>query len=430
MSGTSAEGGPGRKRPFYGWLLVLVTILDGAFSSGTGVWGFSVFVRPMTAELGWTRSAMYGALTARSLLSGVFAPVIGPMQDTRNGPRLLAIITTLTMVIAVVAQKWAGDLVWFYIIFGGMGALASFGSSEMLMTAVLPKWFIRSRGRALGIASIGTAMGPLIFPLLVTALVEGLGWRDAWLALGLLTLVILGPLSATVRTRPEDLGLLPDGDAAPVEGAAPRRIAALAAVHNYTRAEAVRTPSFWLLTGSFSLAMLTLSGMFGSLVPYFQDIGFSTAEGGMATAAYGVGSISTRVFWGALCDRYPVRNVMALQAAVTALSIAGFLAVQGLPGLLLAGFAHGLAIGGFFVMRPLIVANYFGRGHLGAINGIVRPFVTFASAFSPLLFAGMYDATGSYVTPFWIAVICWGLAAATALLAKPPVEPNKPPATA
>lgn len=409
-----------RKRPFYGWLLVLVTILDGAFSSGTGVWGFSVFVRPMTAELGWSRSAMYGALTARSLISGLFAPMIGPLQDTRNGPRVLAIATTLTMVAAVVSQKWAGELVWFYLIFGGMGALASFGSSEMLMTAVLPKWFIRTRGRALGIASIGTAMGPLIFPLLATWLVEGLGWRDAWLALGLLTLIALGPLSATVRTRPEDLGLLPDGDSAPAAGTPPHRLAALAGAHDFTRREAVRTPSFWLLTGSFSLAMLTLSGMFGSLVPYFQDIGFSAAEGGLATAAYGVGSISTRVFWGALCDRYPVRNVMALQAAVTALSIAGFLAVQGLPGLLFAGFAHGLAIGGFFVMRPLIVADYFGRGHLGAINGIVRPFVTFSSAFSPLLFAGMYDATGSYVTPFWIAVACWGLAAATVLLAKPP----------
>ena len=177
------------------------------------------------------------------------------------------------------------------------------------------EWFVGRRGRALGIGSMGTAMGPLIFPFLVTFLLSVFDWRDAWFALGLITLVVLGPISLLVRTRPEDMGLLPDGDA---EAPRPRQASdrARAARHRSSEQtsrarEAVRMQCFWLLIIASSLTTLGTGGFHANWLPYFHDLGFTSAQGSLAATAYGICSISTRVVWGWLADRYPVRYVLA-----------------------------------------------------------------------------------------------------------------------
>jgi MFS family permease len=426
---TAAKTPTKRPRFFYGWVLVVVTIADGAFSSGAGVWGFSVFVQPMGDELGWSRAAIYGALTVRSLASGCLAPFIGPLQDTKRGPRILAVSTTLTLTLSLFAMFWVSDIIVFYILFGCLGALASFGSSDMMMTAVLPKWFIRKRGRALATGSIGTAMGPLFFPLLVSLLIAMFDWRGAWLALGVITLAIMGPLSLLVRTRPEDMGLLPDGGPEePPTGSKPgrtrtRRADLAPTEHDFTRREVVRTRTFWLLALAFSMGTLGTGGFFSNWLPYFRDLGFTSAEGSLAATAYGICSISMRAVWGWVTDRYPVRFALFVQCLLTGLSVLGFFAITDQVTLIVAGAANGLAVGGFFILRPLAVANYFGRGHLGSINGIIRPFTTIAAATSPLIVAALYDFSGSYKLGFGLVAVCWFIAACAVVLARPPRAP-------
>ena len=295
----------------------------------------------------------------------------------------------------------------------------------MLTTAVLPRWFVRYRGRALGVATMGSAMGPLFFVFLVAQLITIFGWRDAWVVLGVSSFLILGPLSLLVRTWPEDLGLLPDGDPPPsapspsaVPVSPPIRVAA--PERDFSRGEVVKLPVFWLLVVAFSLATLGLGGFHVNWLPYFQDIGFTSAQGSIAATGYGVCSISIRLLWGWFAERYPVRYTLALQGAFTGLSILLFLLIDSQLTLLLAGAAHGLALGGFFVMRPLAVASYFGRGHLGAVNGVLRPFITLTSAASPLLVAFARDIEGSYVTIFWALALCWLLSAAIVAFARPP----------
>jgi MFS family permease len=383
----------------------------------------------MGDELGWSRAAIYGALTVRSLASGCLAPFIGPLQDTKRGPRILAVSTTLTLTASLIAMHWVSDLLVFYLLFGCLGALASFGSSDMMMTAVLPKWFIRKRGRALATGSIGTAMGPLFFPLLVSLLIATFEWRGAWLALGIITVSVMGPMSLLVRTRPEDMGLLPDGG--PEEPRADgkpsaqrvRRADIAPTEHDFTRKEIVRTRTFWLLVVAFSLGTLGTGGFFSNWLPYFRDLGFSSAEGSLAATAYGICSISMRAVWGWVTDRYPVRYALFVQAFLTGLSVCAFFAIQDQVTLILAGAVNGLAVGGFFILRPLAVANYFGRGHLGSINGIIRPFTTVAAATSPLVVAALYDFTGGYQVAFGLIAACWFIAGCAVVLAQPPRVP-------
>ena len=133
----------------------------------------------------------------------------------------------------------------------------SIGGAEMLLSAVLPKWFIRRRTQALTIASAGSGAGPLIFPLLVSAVIDGWGWRAGWLALGGAAFLILVPLAFTVRTRPEDMGLEPDGDPAPLTASGVRRVEE----RSFTRGEAVRQPSFWLMNVSGALFIMGVTGL-------------------------------------------------------------------------------------------------------------------------------------------------------------------------
>ena len=154
-----------------------------------------------------------------------------------------------------------------------------------------------------------------------------------------------------------------------------------------------------------------MGGFHANWIPYFQDIGFSPAVGAWAATAYGVCSISVRLVWGIVADRFPVRYLLVVQALLTAVSIVLFLNITSVTTLVIAGASHGLALGGFFIMRPLIIANYFGRQNLGAINGILRPFVTLSGAVSPLLIAGMFDIFGSYREAFLLATLTWVLAA-------------------
>lgn len=412
---------------FYGWVQVAITLIVGAVTSGVGFWAFTIFVTPMSADLGWSRAEIYGVLTVRAFGIGLIAPLIGPLQDSRRGPRLFALATAVTMAVSMIAMKWIDDLLTFYILFGLLGSLAQFGSSEMMLSVVLPRWFVRQRGRVLGIGSMGTAMGPLLFPFIATFLLTQFDWRDAWVALGVMTLFILGPMSLLVISRPEDMGLTPDGDGdtqfAPKDnvrlGQRPPPES-----HDFSRAEAVRMPTFWLIVVVASLTMFGTGGFHANWLPYFRDIGFSAAQGSFAATAYGICSISTRFFWGWTAERFTLNRMMALQALLTGVSVLLFLSINSSATLILAAASNGLAIGGIFVMRPMIVATYFGRGHLGGINGIIRPFITVAGAFSPLLIASIYDLQGSYDLGFVLIAACWALAAAVLLVARQPRVPK------
>ena len=400
-----------------------MTLVAGAFTSGAGFWAFTVFVTPMGNDLGWSRPELYGAMTVRALGNAALAPFMGPLQDSKRGPRIFAVGTALTLGVSMILMKWVDDLLVFYLVFGLLGSLANFGSSEMMLSVVLPRWFVRQRGRALGIGSMGTALGPLLFPFIVAGLLSVFDWRDAWVALGVITLVVLGPVSLLVRGRPADMGLLPDGDTTPDTSPPPLHNAP--STHDYTRSEAARLPAFWLIVFAAALTMLATNGFHSNWLPFFQDEGFTAAEGSLAAMVYGICSVTTRVFWGWGAERVSLRHLMAVQGLLTAASVLSFLLIDSRLVLVLAAAFNGLALGGIFIMRPMIVATYFGRAHLGALNGIMRPFMTGASAISPLLVAWLFEVQGSYNGVFWLLGGCWVVAAAAVFIAYPP-RPKQP----
>ncbi len=410
---------------FYGWYLVGVSMISGAFQTGVGIWGVSVFVSPMEDELGWSRSAFFAALTIRTAMTGILSPVVGPWRDSKNGPRVMMLGGAIILGFSLMALKYVDSLWQFYLFFGVLGSLGSLGAGGMLSQTILPKWFIRRRGRALGIASMGGGMGPLFFPISILGMIALVGWRDAWFLLGVIVLVLLVPLSFLVRTRPEDIGLLPDNNREmPVAQSSPTKPTPRPVdEHSFTGRQALHTPAFWLIIFAFSLGGLGLQGFQSNWLPYLEGEGFSASTGALAITVYGLCSVGARLIWGTLADQMPIRYLIVAQSLLTASSV--LLLIYVLGPTMLFGFVifFGLTMGGSFILRPMIVANYFGREYLGAITGYMRPFQGVTAAIGPLAVAIAYDAQGSYFWSFIAVMIGYAFTGAVILLASPPKIP-------
>ena len=398
--------------------MVLVAATGGVFTLGTGLWSVGAFVIPMEAELGWNRTTLLGGLTVRALVAGALSPFIGPLFDTRLGPRFLSMSTAILMGISLVGLRYVEEVWQYYLLFGGVGALANVAGGTVLVEAVVPKWFIRQRGRAVALASMGGVLGP-VFPAGIQAAISAFGWRDAWLVLGVFTTVVLLPLSFLIRTRPEDMGLLPDGDTAETPMSTRRNINASPAV-DLTRGQALRTRTFWILVLTFSLTGLGVQGFISNWLPYFQDIGFSATTGALALTVFGLFVLPARFFWGYLADVFPVRLLLMVQHILTALVVLLLLNIGNFTLLMAFAVIMGLAYGGYVPLQRLIYPIYYGRAHLGAIRGVMRPALTLASAAGPLVIAGIYDLRGSYELAFVFVMIMWFVAGLMFLLARPP----------
>ena len=148
--------------------------------------------------------------------------------------------------VSLISMKWVDSLWEFYLFYGVLAAIGSLGIGEALTQAILPKWFVRKRGKALGIAVMGGGLGPLLAPLTLHTIMSVVGWRDTWVIMGVVVIVILVPLSFLVRTRPEDIGLLPDGELTPAAEEPSRQQARPQPPdeRSLTRGEAIRSPAF------------------------------------------------------------------------------------------------------------------------------------------------------------------------------------------
>ena len=415
---------------FYGWVIVGVAFVGSGLGSGVSIWGASVFVLPMTEEFGWSRTEFFAAFAVRAVVVGVTAPAVGPWLDTRHGPRLMAMGGAVVLAGSMALLTYTEHLWQFLLLYGVLGGLAELGGGFVILITVLPKWFVAKRGRALGIATMGVGLGALVFPSTVSAVVDAEGWREAWVWFGAIVGTIWLLLALLVRTRPEDVGLWPDGargtPPAPLLGALEGDTPVDAAgERSLTRGEAVRTPAFWLLLAASSLIALGIVGFQTNWLPFLLETGFSAAEASAGIAVYGLVSGLSRPVWGLLAERVPPRFLLAGSAAATSVVIVLFLNVGSVSRLAVYLAAAGVSMGGYVILQALLTADYFGRAHLGGVESVLRPFMLGTGALSPLLFGVLYDLFDGYGAAFLLAAAAWLAAGAIVLLAKPPGQRGK-----
>ncbi len=398
---------------FYGWWVVVGTFVSHLLSYGVLTVAFGIFFPFMADTLGLGRGLLASTASAARLVSAAGAPLLGPVVD-RHGPRLVMALGVLSLAGGAVVLGLADDA-WHVLL--GYGVVMAFGSialGDLTGDATVARWFVRRRGRALAIATMGLSTAGIVIPLPVALLIGRVGWRTAWIVLGGVALVLGLAATALMRRRPEDYGLAPDGaatartaDAAPV---LERSLGARAAT---------RTPAFWLLVLSTNLAGLGFFGVNLHLFSYMTDLGFSTAlAAAVVTYLYTLHTVA-KPLWGLIAERVHVRWCIAACYAGGAVGVL-LLGGGSLVWLLAFATVYGLTRGAQSFVTSLAWADYFGRDAQGAIRGVAAPFRHLSAAAGPLVGGVLYDVTGDYRLAFTIFALAFFAGAGVALAAKPP----------
>ena len=190
-----------RGKVFHGWYIVAISAIAGA-ASGAVVYSFGFFFEPMQRSLGWNRTAISVALTIRAVTGIFVSPVYGPIVDRKHGAMLLMVGGGVILGVCLVLTSQVTRLWQFYLLIGVAYGMAVAATGPQIVTpTVVAKWFIRMRGRAIAIVSLGHNLGSVIFIPLTAFIILNYGWRDAWFVLGIVGFILVVPLSALFMRR-------------------------------------------------------------------------------------------------------------------------------------------------------------------------------------------------------------------------------------
>ena len=422
---------------FYGWRIVVAGAAIFMLQALLYLYGFGVFFNPLLKSLGTSRAALGGVLGLSRLGSGLLSPGVGWLID-RYGPRRLMLVGLTFVGVGFLAFSGINSLWMLYVVFFGMALGTSFGSFAPI-TVTVSNWFVRKRARALGLVSLGSAVGGSLSWALAW-LIDTFGWQRSAAIAGVSYLAVAVPLASVFHHRPEQMGLLPDGvaPAPPVETTVKGETSAgrpstkadspggqeLRGEVNFTPRQALVTRAFWMLAVSFVSFSMLITVIEVYQVPFFtEDVGLSFVTAAAVTSLFPLASVPGRIVFGWLGDTLNIRVLLAglffAQAAgLVVLSQAQSLAWVPVYLVILAP-----AFGGIIPVRNATVASYFGRRNLGAITGLFPLVGLPGSALAPVFIGWVFDTLGSYRPGFLIIASMMVVAGGALLLAARPRVP-------
>lgn len=388
------------------------------FLSGPGqTYGVSVFIDPIIAEFGWSRSLVSTMYSIATLISAIPLVIVGRQID-RIGSRRILTVAAICFGLALFGLSRV-TAPWMLLI--GFAVIRTFGSGTLTLASrtLIPQWFIRRRGRAFSILGLASALSLAIVPRVNESLISSLGWRNAWAIAGAVVLFGLAPVLAFfVRNRPEEIGQHPDG--APPEDRAGNQSLLADAEEEWTLREAVKTRAFWAMLLAGAVPSLVITGV------SFHQISIMTARGlpsSLAATSFAVESaVALPLTLGAgwLVDRYATRYILsAAQAFLLVALVLLFLAHS--PAVALAYSAmRGVVAGLWGVAADVAWASYFGRRYLGSIRGVTFAAGIVGAAIGPVPLGIAFDSSDSYGPAIIAYMVLPAAAMIFVLFAHPP----------
>lgn len=364
-------------------------------SWGVMAYSLSVFIAPMSHDLGWSRAAIAGGLSVMLVVSGVAGIFAGRWLDER-GPRLLMTAGSILATSLVAAWSQATDLRAFYAIWLLMGvAFASTNYGPAFATVT--KWFRRYRSRALTVITLMAGFASTVFVPLAAWLVSVQGWRGALVSLAVLLGVVTIPAHAIfLRRWPADVGVGIDGDrvqASEEDGRAQVDVGA-------SLREALRHPSFRWLALAFAVYALGVAVPV-HLVAFLHDEGYPVVFAAAAAGGIGAAQVLGRIVFAPLEGRLSPRTLSVAIYATAPAGLIVLLLVPGVTGVIAFVVLFGGARGMETLLRQALVAGLFGTRRFASIAGALTFFMTLTQAVSPFGLGAVYDASGTYVPGLW-----------------------------
>ena len=415
-----------RRIPFYyGWI-VLGTAGSSMFvRNAAGSLTFAVFVPLIADETGWSRALIGGAAAVGGLLATGASPPVGWAID-RYGARAVLVSSLIIIGLSTMAMAWLSVHVAIFYSALAIGRIMFSSPLNVGAATVVGRWFVRQRGRATGLLFLSHSGGMVAFPLVATWVSVAYGWQTAWIVLGVMVYAIaLAPAALLVAQRPEDVGLLPDGDDpnAITEIDASASPADTESSLEWTTKQALRTPALWVLAIGTGFLFLLQSGTNVYQADLLRSRGIDLSLSQLSIVVNAAGTGLGSLLWGRMVEKVRVSYTYATIALIMAAACGLFIVADTVASAFFAAGLFGVAVAGILVVPAVAYANFFGRQSLGTIRGVTEPFTSLGQAIGAVASGLVYQFADGYGIAFVIYAVLGAITALALLLARPPVHP-------
>ncbi|MBC8246766.1 MAG: MFS transporter [Deltaproteobacteria bacterium] len=381
---------------FWGWYVVMGSFFIMIVTYGVR-YSFGVFVKPMFAEYNWPMTIISLGASVNLVMYACSSLFTGWLLD-RIAPKWVMTIGILVTTLGLILSSFIKTPLHLYLCYGVLVGAGSAGCGAVVSSATVGKWFVRHRGLAIGISSMGIGVGTMIMAPFAGYIVKQYGWRIGFLSIGTLMLVV-GIIISQIfmgKTGPEEMGLLPDGDRSEEE--ANVSVQTKQSPEKVSIKPVLKDTRFWLLAVCNIFAVMTVMMTFVHQIPYAVNNGIDKLEAAAALGVVGMTGSLGKFFFGWFSDR--IRDAKYSAAfGLFVMSVGMFLLLKAKTVFLLYLFAlvYGFGYGSLAPVMPYLVSERFGRHILGAAYGLLIFFATgFGGSIGPVLGGYIYDKTGSY----------------------------------
>lgn len=389
-----------RKPAFYGWWIVAGGSVSQAYTSGAFWQGFGAFFDPIVEQFGWSRAVTSGVVSLQRAESGAISPFVGYFIN-KFGPRNVMLFGTVLTALGFILLSQINELWQFYAAFLIITIGLSFGTF-LVVTTTVANWFVAQRARAMSITMAGSGLGGILVPVIVW-LIATTDWRTALIAIGIGFLIVGIPVSFTMKSRPEDYGMLPDG-AQPTEsppdstGSTPRPRTTLTEA-DLTIRQALSGRVFWQLALAMGVSGMAISASIHQ-IPAITSFGLSREIGGLSILGVSIFSVAGRLGSGYFGDKFDKRKIIAIAFGFQFIGTMVFAFSSEIWHLIVFVITWGFGFGASIPVRFALIADIFGRRNYGSIMGTLMTTSAVFGVIGPVLVGWLFDVRNNYREPF------------------------------
>jgi OFA family oxalate/formate antiporter-like MFS transporter len=407
------------KKIFYGWWVLVGCFFFSLYVGGVIVYGFTAVFEPIADEFGWSYTKISLAASLRGLEIGLLAPLLGILVD-RLGPRKLVFAGSIITGLGLLLLSRVTTLGMFY----GAFVIIAIGMSPAggtVMLASVGNWFRKKIALVTGIAASGFALGGILVPFINMAL-TAYGWRQVMLGVGVGMWIVGIPLSLLLRHKPEQYGYLLDGEEHITDVTNEAPVLPQNDDIDISIKQILSSSIFWRIAVLFIFQMVAVSAVVTHSMPYLSTSGIDRFTSSLIAGALPIVSISGRLGFGWIGDRYSKKAVTVMGFAITTIGLLLFnFAAAGIWLAVLFLIMFGVGSGGNVVMRPTLLRDYFGRQKFGTFYGIATGVVMLGNVTGAPLAGWVYDTWQNYRYA-WLGFAFLGVVGILILLTLPSVS--------
>ena len=392
---------------FYGWWVVLAALLAVA-AQGGAYYSYAVLFKAFEVEFGWSRTAISGGVALELIIHGLGYICVGALIDRYGVRRIVAPLAVLLFIgyllLSTMTALW--QLFLYYGVIVGIAYSCGYGP----LTSLVPRWFTKRRGLALGLVTAGFGLGAVVMPPLMSYLIWEFSWRTACIAIGSALLLAFGLATLVLRRDPAEKGLHPYGyrksmPAQNQDDSTTSEIVA-GAEQGIPLRKAITGSTIWVLFAIFFLYAVSSQLVTVHVVNYAIDMGIAAVQAATILSVMAACSIIGRLTMGAVSDRLGTRLSLFICMSLIAVAVLLMIAVRTTAQFYLVGMILGFGYGGELPLIPAFCAQAFGLIGIGAIVGLVTFGAAIGAGLGPLLAGYVFDMTGSYNYAFVFGGIC------------------------